>query len=151
MTIDPATKEILTNLIANGLDFVLGSPLHLGESICLIGLIVGAFVLWLSAKWLRFRNPSFWTSLCCMTIAIGSSGVGLLAMPRIPFFATIAAGLGFVAIAGVISITWLFREPLGKSLAAIELVLLSEALWLGVCYVIFGILLAYGLRHLDIL
>jgi hypothetical protein len=51
----------------------------------LVALIVGAFVLWLSTKWLRFRNPSFGVSFCSMAIAIGASVVVILVMPRIAF------------------------------------------------------------------
>lgn len=126
-------KLFVDSIVINILEFLL-DPVHLSIPIGLIGLIVGAFVLWLSAQPLEFRNRSFWTSLHCMAVANSVSVVGVLVMPRIPFLATIGAGLGFLAVAGMISAAWLFREPVWKTVAAIGLVLLSEVLVVVVCF-----------------
>ncbi len=136
----PEQIELFVSVLAQAIEFSLG-PVGLVVSIGFVGLIVSAPVLWLSAKWLRFRNPSFWTSLRCMALAIGVSLVGVVAMPRLPFWATIGVGFGSLAIAGVISIAWLFGEAAWKTVAAIGLVFLSEALCLVVCYAALVILI----------
>jgi len=115
-------------------------------SVALPGLIVGAFVLWFSTKVLRFRDPSFWTSLRSMTIAVGVSIIGVLVMPILSFWVIIGAALGLLAAVGVISIALLFREPLWKTLAAIGLVVVGEALFLATSLAIVSDLLIRGLR-----
>ena len=109
-----------------------------------MGLILGTFVLWLSAKWLRFRNPSFWASFCCMAIAIGVAVAGVLEIPRLSFMAFIGTGLAIVAVVGVITVALLFREPVWKSIFAIGLVLVSQALLLWVSIMVSFALAVYG-------
>ena len=105
-----------------------------------------AFVLWFSTKVLRFRYPSFWTSLRSMNIAVGVSIIGVLVMPILTFWATIGAALGLLAVAGVISVALLFREPFWKTVVAIGLVVVGEALFLGTCLAVVSDLLIRGLK-----
>jgi len=136
--INPETDKVFNWIVLN-LEIVVG----------LVGLIVGTVVLWLSANLLRFRNPSFWTSLSCMALAIGVwvVVVRVHVLPRMSFWATVGAGFGIVAVVGMISIAWLFREPPWKTSVAIGLVLVSEALWLAVCLAILGDLLIRIVRN----
>ena len=113
-------------------------------------LLLEASLLWLSAKFLRFRKPSFWTSLGCVVIAFAVAWVAekivflAISFPdstrhtQIPWQAVLviklAAG-GFGAVAGVISVALLFREPVWKAITAIGLVLAVEALLEGLSFI----------------
>ena len=118
------------------------------EGVVLIGLVAlvaGAFSLSLSARWLRFRRPSLSTSFGSMAVAIGVAVVGVLVMPKIfSFWAAVGVGMGFVAVAGMISVAYFFREPVWKTAAATGFVLVGEILCLGVGYVVIGLLFALG-------
>jgi len=109
----------------------------------LVAFVAGAFSLSLSARWLRFRKPSLLTSFCSMAIVIGAAVVGVLVMPKIfSFWAAVGVGMGFVAVAGTISVAYFFREPVWKTVAAMGVVLVGEVLCLGLCYAVIGLFFA---------
>ena len=110
-----------------------------------IGLILGTFILWLCAKGLRFRNPSFWTSFQFMAIAIGAAVAAILAISNVLSMAIVEAGIAIIVVVGVIAVVLLFREPVWKSISAIALVLVSEILLFWVSIGVLVALFAHAL------
>jgi len=82
-----------------------------------------------------------------MAIAIGVAVAGVLEIPRLSFMAFIGTGLAIVAVVGVITVALLFREPVWKSIFAIGLVLVSQALLLWVSIMVSFALAVYGCPH----